>query len=208
MQKGKRGKAMNPRLEELRKRLLPSEPAANPDAIFTRSSQSAATDRSKQTPISAVEAAERNSDTQSLQPAEPVAEQRPDDEDGQVAEDATKPMDQRAQTVAALFEPARRYRERLSNSFDSIRSLHVELGVLAQSFEPLGVLHDQVVDFLNAIQAQLAEMAKSLEAAKALRLQLSELVQALDAGSELQAQTYELSKALGIALQADRAKGN
>jgi len=51
-------------------------------------------------------------------------------------------------------------------------------------------------------------MAKSLEAAKALRLQLSELVQALDAGSELQAQTYELSKALGMALQADRTKGN
>jgi hypothetical protein len=199
---------MNPRLEELRKRLLPSEPTANPDAIFTRSSQSAATDRSKHTASSAAEAAERNSDTQGLQAAEPTAEQRSDNEDGQVAADVAKSTDQRAQTVAALFEPARRYRERLSNSFDSIRTLHVELGVLAQSFEPLGVLHDQVVDFLNAIQAQLADMAKSLEAAKALRLQLSELVQALDAGSELQAQTYELSKALGMALQADRTKGN
>src|SRR5260370_2562095 len=115
MQKGKRGKAMNPRLEELRKRLLPSEPAANPDAIFTRSSQSAATDRSKQTPISAVEAAERNSDTQSLQPAEPVAEQRPDDADGQVAEDATKPLQHRSHTVSALFEPPHRHTHRLSN---------------------------------------------------------------------------------------------
>ncbi len=66
----------------------------------------------------------------------------------------------------------------------------------------------QVVDFLSAIQAQLADMAKSLEAAKALRLQLSELVQALDAGTELQAQTYELLKALGVALQANRTKGN
>jgi hypothetical protein len=66
----------------------------------------------------------------------------------------------------------------------------------------------QVVDFLNAIQTQLAEMAKSLEAAKALRLQLSELVKVLDAGSDLQAQTYELSKALVVALQADRKKGN
>jgi hypothetical protein len=208
MQKGKRGKAMNPRLEELRKRLLPTEPTGNSDAIFARSSQAAATDRSKHAASSAAEAAERNSDAQGLPPAEPSAEQRPDNEDGQVAVDVAKSTDQRAQTVAALFEPARRYRERLSNSFDSIRSLHVELGVLAQSFEPLGVLHDQVVDFLNAIQAQLADMAKSLEAAKALRLQLSELVQALDAGSELQAQTYELSKALGVALQADRTKGN
>src|SRR5712692_5842337 len=185
MQKGKRGKAMNPRLEELRKRLLPTEPAANPDSIFTRSSQSAATDRSKHTASSAAEAAERNSDTQGLQAAEPTAEQRSDNEDGQVAADVAKSTDQRAQTVAALFEPARRYRERLSNSFDSIRTLHVELGVLAQSFEPLGVLHDQVDAFLNAIQAQRADMAKSREAAKALRLQLSELVQALDAGSEL-----------------------
>ena len=82
----------------------------------------------------------------------------------------------------------------------------MDLGALAQSVEPLGVLHEQVIDFLNAIQTQLGEMAKSLEAAKALRLQLSELVQALDAGSELQSQTYELSKALGVALQAERKK--
>jgi hypothetical protein len=199
---------MNPRLEELRKRLLPSEPAGSSDAIFARSSQAAAIDHSKQPAVSAAEAAERNSDAQGPPSAEPATEKKPDNENGRVAVDVAKSMDQRAQTVAALFEPARRYRERLSNSFDSIRTLHAELGVLAQSFEPLGVLHDQVVDFLNAIQAQLADMAKSLEAAKALRLQLSELVQALDAGSELQAQTYELSKALGIALQADRTKGN
>jgi hypothetical protein len=72
------------------------------------------------------------------------------------------------------------------------------------------MLFHQLTDttFLNAIQTQLTEMAKSLEAAKALRLQLSELVQALDAGSELQSQTYELSKALGVALQAERTKGN
>jgi len=103
---------------------------------------------------------------------EPVAEQKPDNEDGHAP---------RGARIATRFEPA---------------------------VEPLGMLRDQVVDFLNAIQAQLADMAKSLEAAKALRLQLSELVQALDAGSELQAQTYELSKALGVALQANRTKGN
>src|SRR5438132_1041237 len=83
--------------------LLPSEPTANPDAIFTRSSQSAATDRSKHTASSAAEAAERNSDTQGLQAAEPTAEQRSDNEDGQVAADVAKTTDQRAQTVAALF---------------------------------------------------------------------------------------------------------
>jgi hypothetical protein len=162
---------MNPRLEDLRKRLLPSfEPAGSSDAIFARSSQSAAIDRSKQPGTSAAEAAERNSVAQGPSPVEPVAEQKPDNEDAP-----------RGARIATRFEPA---------------------------VEPLGMLRDQVVDFLNAIQAQLADMAKSLEAAKALRLQLTELVQALDAGSELQAQTYELSKALGVALQANRTKGN
>ena len=199
---------MNPRLEELRKRLMPSEATAGSDAIFTRNSQSAPADRSKQPPVGSDEAAEWKSDAQVPPPAEPVAHQKLDNEDGQASVDKVKSIDQRAQIVATLFEPARRYRERLSTSFESIRTLHVELGALAQSVQPLGALHDQVIDFLNAIQTQLTEMAKSLEAAKALRLQLSELVQALDAGSELQSQTYELSKALGDALQAERAKGN
>jgi hypothetical protein len=198
---------MNPRLEELRKRLMPSEATGSSDAIFTRSSESAPAERSKQA-ISPADAAEWNWDAQGPPPAEPVAHQKLDNEDGQASVDKVKSIDQRAQIVATLFEPARRYRERLSTSFESIRTLHVELGVLARSVEPLGALHNQVIDFLNAIQTQLGEMAKSLEAAKALRLQLSELVQALDAGSELQSQTYELSKALGVALQADRTKGN
>ena len=196
---------MNPKLEELRKHLMPSEATGNSDAIFTRSSQSAPADRSKQSAVSGAEAAEWNSDAQGPPPAEPVTQPRIDNEDGQAAVDITKSMDQRAQIVATLFEPARRYRDRLATSFESIRTLH---GVLAQSLEPLGVLHDQAIDFLSAIRAQLADMATSLEAAKALRLQLSELVQALDAGSELQAQTFELSKALGVALQAERKRGN
>ncbi len=202
---------MNSRLEELRKRLMPSETTGateSSDAIFTRSSQSAPANRSKQPATSDAKAVEWNSDAQDPPSAEPVTQQKLDNEDGQAAIDTTDSMDQRAQIVATLFEPAHRYRERLSTSFESIRTLHLDLGVLAQSFEPLGVLHDQVVDFLNSIQAQLTDMAKSLETAKALRQQLSELVQALDAGSELHAQTCELSKALGVALQAKRKKGN
>jgi hypothetical protein len=199
---------MNPRLEELRKRLMPSDATGSSDAIFTRSSQSAAVDRSKQPAVSGAAVAEWNPDTQGPQPAEPVPPQKIDHEHVQLAADKTKAMDQSAQMVATLFEPARRYRERLSTSLESIRTLHMELGVLSQSFEPLSALHDQIVDFLTAIQAQLADMAKSLEASQSLRLQLSELVQALDAGSELQSQIQGLSKALGVALQPERAKGN
>jgi hypothetical protein len=197
---------MNPRLEELRKRLMPSEATGSSDAIFTRNFQSAPAERSNQAISPA--AAEWNSDAQGPPPAEPVAHQKLDNAHDLASVDKVKSIDQRAQIVATLFEPARRYRERLSTSFDSIRTLHVEVGVLAQSVEPLSALHNQVIDFLNDIQTQLGEMAKSLEAAKALRLQLSELVQALDARSELQSQTYEHSKALGVALQAERTKSN
>jgi DNA repair exonuclease SbcCD ATPase subunit len=197
---------MNPRLEELRKRLMPSETTGSSDAIFTRSSQPAPANRSKQAAISGAEAAEWSSDAQG--PAEPIPQQKIDNEYDRVGLDKTHSIDQQAQVVASLFEPARRYRERLSSSLDSIRALHVELGVLSQSVEPLGALHNQIVDFLNAIQGQLADMAKSLEEARSLRLQLSELVQDLDAGSELQSQIYDLSKALSVALESARTKGN
>src|SRR5258705_13020584 len=118
---------MIPRLEDLRKRLLPSfEPAGSSDAIFARSSQAAAIDRSKQPGTSGAEAAERNSDAQGPPPVEPVAEQKPDNEDGHA---------RRGARIATRFEPAG---------------------------PPLGMLPGQVVDFLIAIQTQLAHMAKSL----------------------------------------------
>ena len=46
---------------------------------------------------------------------------------------------QAAAFAVISLEPVRRYRERLSNLFESIRTLHAELGVLAQSFEAYGV---------------------------------------------------------------------
>src|ERR1700740_2268377 len=96
---------MNPRLEELRKRLMPSEATGSSDAIFTRSSQSPPTERSKQA-IGPADAAEWNSDAQGPPPAEPVAHQKLDNEDGQAAVDTTNSVDQRAEIVATLFEPA------------------------------------------------------------------------------------------------------
>src|SRR5260370_615887 len=122
MQKGKRRTTMNPRLEELRKRLMPSEATGGSDAIFTRNSQSAPADRSKQPPVGAAEAAEWKSDAQVPPPGEAVAHQKLDNEDGQASPDKAKSMDQRAQIVATPFEPARRYRERLSTTCKSIRT--------------------------------------------------------------------------------------
>ena len=100
--------------------------------------------------------------------------------------------------VAAFFEPAHRYRNRVSLSFEAIRALRGELDLLAQSVEPLKGLKDRIVEILDSIRAQLADLAMSVEAAKALRLQLSALVQALDAGTELEAQIHELSTVFAV----------
>ena len=66
---------MSPRLEELRKRLMPSEATGSSDAIFTRSLQSAPAEPSKQA-INPADAAEWNSDAQGPPPAEPIAHQK------------------------------------------------------------------------------------------------------------------------------------
>ena len=117
-----------------------------------------------------------------------------------------KSADHLAQRVAALFEPASRYRDRVSLSFEATRAFRSKLDVLAQSLEPLKGLRDQVIEILNSIRRKLADLAMSLEAAKGLGQELSELLETLDTGSELQAQIDELSKVLGAAFQTKGAK--
>ena len=78
--------------------------------------------------------------------------------------------------------------------------------MLAQSVEPLKGLQDRIIEILDSIRAQLADLAMSLEAAKALRLQLSALIQTLDTGTELEAQIHELSRVLGAVFQTKTAK--
>src|ERR1700676_5148945 len=124
-----------------------------------------------------------------------LAEQN--EKDGQPAIEEPQPTDL-ARNVAALFEPARRYRDRVSLSFEATGALRGELDLLAQSVEPLKGLEDRIIEILDSIRAQLADLAMSLEAAKALRLQLSALVQALDAGTELEAQIHELSRVFAV----------
>ncbi len=200
---------MNPRLEQLRKRLLTPVPSTGaPNTIFSSSPESPTADSSEQ-PLSSsdVTAAEQDADVESPARTESAGEQSAS-KDSKTAASALKPADQLAQSVVMLFEPARRYRERVSLSIESLRGLHVELGVLAQSFEPLKEIHGKVLDFLNALRVQLADTAMSLEAAKALRLQLSELVQVLDTETELQSQIYELSRALSVTLQGAGPENN
>ena len=94
----------------------------------------------------------------------------------------------------------------MSLSFEATRVLRAELNVLAQSVEPLTGLQDWIIEMLDSIRAQLADLAMSLEAAKALRLQLSALIETLDTGTELEAQIHEESRVLGAVFQTKTAK--
>jgi cell shape-determining protein MreC len=75
-----------------------------------------------------------------------------------------------------------------------------------QSVEPLKGLQDQIIEILDYVRAELADLAMSTETAKALRLQLSALVQTLEAGTELETQIQDLSRVLGAVFQAQTAK--
>jgi hypothetical protein len=195
---------MNPKLEQLRKRY--ANPSAPPDAsgVYTLGPHSITADHTEGQPA----ISDTNADTYSPvsprpAPAAGIAEHNKKED--QPAIEELQPTDL-AQGVAALFEPARRYRDRVALSFEAIGALRAELEVLVQSVEPLKGLQDQIIKIFDSVRAQLADLAMSLEAAKALRLQLSGLVQTLDAGTELEAQIQELSRTLGGLFPAKTAK--
>jgi hypothetical protein len=191
---------MNPRLEQLRKRYLNPPMPSGGSGAYTRGPRSIDPEPSEEEmAASEVQADAQNLNTQESAPMDVMVEKNSDNKDGQDSPPAAEAVatDNLGQGIATLFEPARRYRDRVSLSFESIRSLQTELGTLAQAFEPLKGLQGQIYEVLNTIRAQLGDLAMSLEAAKALRLQLSELVDSLETGAELQTQIHELSKALG-----------
>jgi hypothetical protein len=108
----------------------------------------------------------------------------------------SEPADPLAQAISALFEPARRYRDRVSRSFEAVRALQIELSALSQSVEPLKGLHDQIIELFNSIRSQFADVSLSLETGKALQMQLSELTATLNTGTELGAQIHTLLRSL------------
>jgi hypothetical protein len=195
---------MNPKLEQLRKRY--ANPSAPPDAsgAYTLGPRSITADHPEAQPaISDTNADTHSPVSQRPAPAAGIAEHNK--KDGKPANEELPPTDL-ARDVAALFEPARRYRDRVALSFEAIRALRTELNVLVQCVEPLKGLQDRIIEIFDSIRAQLADLAMSVEAAKALRVQLSGLVQTLDAGTELEVQIHELSRVLDGLSQAKTAK--
>ena len=182
---------MNPKLEQLRKRY--ANPSASPDAsgVYTLGPRSIMADHTEEQPtISDTNADPHSPLSQELASAVGIAEHNKKDGQPGIEE----------------LQPARLYRDRVALSFEAIRALGAEIRVLEQSAEPLKGLQDQIIEIVDSIRAQLADLAMSIEAAKALRLQLSAAIQTLDAGTELEAQIHELSKVLGGVSRTKAAK--
>jgi hypothetical protein len=112
-----------------------------------------------------------------------------------------------ARAIAALFEPARRYRERVSRSFEAVHALRAELQLLAEAVDPLKGLEGGVLEIVEMLRTQLTDLAMTIEAAKALPLQLSVLGQAPEAGSELETKIRELSNTLNAGSDEQSSNG-
>jgi hypothetical protein len=197
---------MNPKLEQLRKRYVNPGPSPDASGVYTLGPRSMAAESTEKEPTIIDTTVDMHSlhSPVSQEPAAVATLAEQNRKDGQPSIEEPQPTDL-ARHVAAFFEPARRYRDRVSLSFEATRALRAELDVVAQSVEPLKGLQDRIIEILDSIRAQLADLAMSLEAAKALRLQLSALVQTLDAGTELEAQIHELSRVLGAVFQTKTA---
>jgi hypothetical protein len=191
---------MNPKLEQLRKRYVNPSPSPDASDVYTLGPRSTAAEPAEEQPT----IVDDMHSPVSPGPAPVAALAEQNRKDGQPAIEEPEPTDP-ARVVATFFEPARRYRDRVSLSFEVTRALRTELDVLAQSVEPLKGLQDRIIEILDSIRAHLADLAMSLEAAKALQLQLSALVQTLDTGTELEAQIRELSRVLGAVFQTKTA---
>jgi hypothetical protein len=195
---------MDQKLEQLRRRYANPSPPPYASGAYILGPRSIATEYTEEQPtISDSGVDMHNSVSQGPAPVAALAEQN--SKDGQPASEEPRPTDL-ARGVAELFEPARRYRNRVALSFEAIRALRAELDVLVQSVEQLKGLQDQIIEILDYVRAELADLAMSTETAKALRLQLSALVQTLDAGTELESQIQDLSRVLGAVFQAQTAK--
>jgi hypothetical protein len=197
---------MNPKLEQLRKRYANPSTPADASGVYNLGPRSitAEADQAEDKPTTGDANSEMSSRVgEGPAPLAGIAEQNR--KDGQPALEELQPIEL-LRGVAPLFEPARRYLDRVGRSAEAIRALRAELNEVVQSVEPLKELQNQIVEILDSVRAQISDLAASVEATKALRLQLSGLVETLDAGTELDAQLGELSRVLGGVSSTKTAK--
>jgi uncharacterized coiled-coil DUF342 family protein len=115
---------------------------------------------------------------------------------------ASEAIGQLTRLAVELREPLKSFHnhiQKLSSSFESMRTFRDELGALAESFAPVRALHRQVIQLAQTVRGHLAEVADGLEPAKALKVEIADLGAAIDSVRELQARFYELSEGFGNA---------
>jgi hypothetical protein len=109
-----------------------------------------------------------------------------------------------------LFQPLRNLTDhlrKLSNAFISIGELREAISILAESYEPIGILNTQIAQFEGAVQEQLAKVANTRGWTKTLRTSIAELEQSMDRVDELEAQLLELSQHFGVVSEINEQDG-
>jgi len=99
-----------------------------------------------------------------------------------------------------LCQPLQTFGDRLrriSKALLSMRGFRDELAVLSEFFEPVDVLNKQITQLEVAIQAQLAEIATTLDSTKALKARIAELDQSVDSVNELETHFLEIARCFG-----------
>ena len=184
---------MNHKLEQLRKRYVSQGPAAESTQTYTLEPSSIAEEG----------AGKPLSDGQYARLAHSISQKPPFDAAANVqSNNVQSPVEGQqhltdvVRAIAALFEPALRYRECVSRTVQAVQALHAELQMLSEAVDPLKKLNGGVMGILEMLRKQTSDLAMSMEAAKALRLQLLALGQAPDSVSELEDEIRELCHTL------------
>jgi hypothetical protein len=58
--------------------------------------------------------------------------------------------------IAAIFEPARQYRERVSRSFEAVHAVRAELQLLAEAVDPLKGVEGSVLEIVDMLRTRSA----------------------------------------------------
>jgi hypothetical protein len=83
----------------------------------------------------------------------------------------------------------------LSNTFQLVKAFTDEMGKVAETFDPMRPLHEQLSQLDDAFYGNLADLAAALEPVDALKVRTAHLFQALDSIGQLEGKLKEVAMA-------------
>lgn len=216
----------NPRLEELRKRLLtpplPSDPS--PYTRPRRAGEVFSSSPSRSEHPAAVESESAPNMDESLSarsstPPDPkteearIVERAPAKMDKPVARETPQSLEGLAGAVAALFEPARECQGRLMEITEASESISQLTRLALELCEPLKSFHDHIQKFSSSFESmrtfrdELSVLAESfapvralhaqvIQLAETVRTQLAEVADGLEPAKVLQVDVADLARAI------------